>query len=59
MVIGGWEKYRYYDTVEILSPDPSVPVPACAQNVNPFPKEISWAAGGVMQLGENDEHRSR
>ena len=53
MVIGGWEKYTYYDTVEILSPDPSVPIPVCARNVNPFPKGISWAAGGVMQLGEN------
>ena len=53
MVIGGWEKYATYDTVEIVSPNPSVPVPTCAQSMNPFPKEISWGAGGVMQLGEN------
>ena len=54
MVVGGWERFGYYDTVEVLSPNPSVPVPACARFANPFPKPISWGAGGVMQLGENN-----
>ena len=53
MAIGGWEKYKYYDTVEIVSPNSTVPVPTCMQNLNPFPKNVSWGAGGVMQLGEN------
>ena len=53
MVIGGWEKYRYYNTVEVVSPDSNVTVPECMQNLNTFPKDISWGAGGVMQLGED------
>jgi len=52
MVIGGWEKYRYYNTVEVVSPDSNVTVPECMQNLNTFPKDISWGAGGVMQLDE-------
>lgn len=53
MAIGGWEKYQYYSTVEIVSPNASIPVPTCMQNLNSFPKNISWGAGGVMQLGKN------
>ena len=52
MAIGGWAKYKYYDTVEIVSPDPNITVPACMQNLTSFPKNISWGAAGVMQLGE-------
>ena len=53
MAVGGWKAYKYYRTVEIVSPDPNITVPTCMQNLNPFPKNISWGAGGVMQLGEN------
>ena len=38
----------------MVSPDSSVPVPECMKNLNTFPKDISWGAGGVMQLGEED-----
>ena len=55
MAVGGWRAYKYYRTVEIVSPDPNITVPSCMQNLNPFPKNISWGAGGVMQLGENLE----
>ena len=55
MAVGGWKAHKYYRTVEILSPEPNITVPTCMQNLNPFPKNISWGAGGVMQLGENLE----
>ena len=58
MAVGGWRTYKYYSTVEIVSPDPNITVPTCMQNLNPFPKNISWGAGGVMQLGENFKETS-